>query len=60
MTDPGILDERDASMFVVKRAVADIPAHQRLVQGCRQRDPIPAVSVGIAVDQPHVRVTFRR
>jgi hypothetical protein len=60
VSDPGILDKRHASLFVVERAVADIPAHQRLMQGCRQRDPIPAVSVGIAVNQPHVRVTFRR
>jgi hypothetical protein len=30
------------------------------VERCRQLDPISTVSVGIAVDQPHARVTFRR
>ncbi len=32
MTNPGILNERDAGLFVVERGFADLPAHQRVME----------------------------
>jgi hypothetical protein len=53
MADACLLDERNASLFVMVASLAHIPADKGLLQSPRQRYAARVAPISISIDEPH-------